>query len=326
VENNGFSEDYKRFYFSDIQGIITRKTRRGMVWSIVLACLLASCLAGALFFEREPVRIFFWAVSGVFLAFVLFNTLRGSTCICHILTAVQEEQLPSLNRLRVARRVIGALRGVIEKTQGVLGPEEVNTYVNEGIDYSKPSADRLRRSQARRREIRHDDGAMHMIAFALLLADGALIAIDLLHHTRAISIASYALGMTYSIGIIIALVKQRGSDVPAGVRRVAWFSLGFVCISSFLIYVVMVTALMGQMVQMAQKAQDPQEMMTQWDMYQAMLELSPQDSPFLIAVYMFSAAGSFILGALGLVRVKKHRDDSARARHGAQYSGRGVTA
>jgi hypothetical protein len=307
VDNNGFSEDYKRFYFSDIQGIITRKTRRGAVWSILLAFLIASSLTGALFLERESVRIFFWAFSGIFFAFFLINILRGPTCICHILTAVQEEQLPSLNRLRVARRVIGTLRGVIEKTQGILGLEEVNAFESEGVIHPTPSVHR--RPQARKQEIRHYDGAMHMIAFALILADGVLIGIDLLSHTMAIIVASSALGMIYSICIIIALAKQHESDVPATVRRVSWVSLGFVCICSFLIYIVMVTALAGH---------EPQGMMTQWDMYRAMLDLSPQDSPFLTAVYMFSAAGSFTLGALGLVRVKKHRDDSASARHAVQ--------
>ena len=48
------------------------------------------------------------------------------------MTAVQEDQLPSLNRLRVARKVIGTLRLAIEKVQGTLSPEEVNIHQSEG--------------------------------------------------------------------------------------------------------------------------------------------------------------------------------------------------
>jgi len=53
--------------------------------------------------------------------------------------------------------------------------------------------------------------------------------------------------------------------------------------------------------------------MSQWDMYRALLDLSPQDSPFILAFYMFTAACSLTLGALGLIRVKKHRDHPAIA-------------
>jgi len=316
VENNGFSEDYKRFYFSDIQGIITRKTRRGAVWSIVLACLIASSLAGALFLEREPLRIFFWAFSGVFFAFFLINILRGPTCICHILTAVQEEQLPSLNRLRVARRVIGALRVVIEKTQGVLGPDEVKASESEEVVHPSPSVQRFQKPRNRKQEVRHYDGAIHMIVFALILADGLLTGILVFRHTAIMSGVSSVLTLLWSILIVIALVRQRETDIPGSVRTMTWVSLGFLCLSYFLGYILMITTMV---------ANRQQEFTTQWDFYRAMLNLSPQDFPFRMAVYLFSAACSIALGALGLIRVKKHRDDSARARDSVQYPGREVT-
>ena len=53
VDNHAFSEDYKRFYFSDIQAIITRETRRGAVWSIALSLMCACSLTAALFLENR---------------------------------------------------------------------------------------------------------------------------------------------------------------------------------------------------------------------------------------------------------------------------------
>jgi hypothetical protein len=305
VDSNGFSEDYKRFYFSDIEGIITRKTKRGVTWNIVLALMMASSLTGALFLEAESFRIFFWILSGTFLVFLVGNIFRGPTCICHIMTAVQEEQLPSLNRLRVARKVIGILRPAIEKAQGKLGPEEVKATESQGVVQPMLSMQNSRRSQGRKHQIRHDDGTMHMIAFALLLIDGLLTSINLFHHTVAMAVGSSFVMVMYSICIVIALVKQYGSDIPGTVRRVAWASLGFICVSYFLSYILFILTIPTLMMRR------PNAMITQWDMYRAMLDLSAQDSRLVMVVYVFAATCSLVLGALGLVRVKSHRDRSA---------------
>jgi hypothetical protein len=314
VVSNGFSEDYKRFYFSDIEGIITQKTRRGSNWNIALALMIACSLLGALFLESESIRILFWIFSGTFFIFLVLNIYRGPTCICHIMTAVQEEQLPSLNRLRVARKVIGTLRLAIEKAQGKLEPEEVK----EEIVHPKPHVQISRRSRGRIHQIRHDEGIVHMIAFALLLIDGILTGINILHHTLAIAIVSSFMSVMYCILIVVALVKQYGSDIPGTVRRIAWASIGFICISYFLSYILWFTTIPTLMIQR------PDTMMTQWDMYRTLLDLSARDSRVVMVVYAFTATCSLILGALGLVRVKEHRDRSASLSRPKQNSGGGV--
>ncbi len=307
VENNGFSEDYKRFYFSDIQAIMTRKTRRGTAWDFVLAFLLGCSFAGAFFVAAESFRIPFWILSGTFLVFLAVNVFRGPTCVCHIITAVQKDQLPSLNRMRVARKVIETLQPAIERIQGRLSPEEVDVDENGG-DTPQP----LRNPHARGHEIRHDEGAVHMMAFAVILLDGVLTGSLLLYHTATMAGVSSVLTLAYSILIIVALVKQHESDLPATVRRITWASLGFVCVSYLLSYVLMITTLMSNRLD---------RMVTQWDMYRVMLDLSPQDSLPVAVVYAFAAACSLVLGALGLVRVKRHRDDSASASRSGQNSG-----
>jgi hypothetical protein len=299
VDSNGFSEDYKRFYFSDIQAIITRRTRRGTTWSVVLALILVCFLMGALFLENERARIFFWFFSGTFFVFLFINILRGPTCTCHIMTAVQEDELPSLNRLRVAWKVIGKLRLAIEKVQGALSPGEVSIDAKEEILHPARPAGRLRQSRARGQQIRHDGGTLHLMAFAFLLLDGILIVIELLHHSMVVTGVSSVLTLIYCILIIIALVRQVESDIPGTVRKMTWASLGFVCVSYFLSYILMVTEFVRD---------KSERMITQWDMYRTMLDLSPQDSRLVMGVYAFAAACSLVLGALGLLHVKRHRD------------------
>jgi hypothetical protein len=45
------------------------------------------------------------------------NWLRGPTCICHLKTAVQTENLPSLNRVKNIQKILGMLKPKIEKAQ-----------------------------------------------------------------------------------------------------------------------------------------------------------------------------------------------------------------
>ena len=152
VDNQGFSEDYKRFYFSDIQAIVTRKTKRGAVWNTILACMIACSLAGALFPEDTPVRILFWVLSGTFLVFLVINLLRGPTCVCNIITAVQEDLLPSLNRLRTAQKVIDILRQAIEGTQGKMTPAEVIARSNDVTNRPQPPVNNRRQSSDKQTE------------------------------------------------------------------------------------------------------------------------------------------------------------------------------
>jgi ABC-type multidrug transport system fused ATPase/permease subunit len=301
IDNKVFSEDYKRFYFSDIQAIITRKTKSGAVWNIVLAFLTACVLPGVLLPNDESLRLFFWIVCGIILVALLINILRGPTCICHIMTAVQEDKLSSLHRLRTARKTIRTIRRAIEKVQGMLSLEEINASHRKDSIHAKASLNTLRRPHGRGRQIRHYNGTVHMIAFISLIADGILTSIAFVYHTLLISAASSALGVIYFMCIIIALAKQYASDIPRMVRVTTWASLVFVLISYVLSYILMITAFMRK----------PHVVMSQWDMYRAMLDLSPHDSSFLMAIYEFSAICALVLGVLGLIGLKKHRDISA---------------
>jgi hypothetical protein len=222
------------------------------------------------------------------------------------MTAVQEDELPSLNRVRVARKVIGKLRLAIEKVQGALRPEEVSIDPKEEILHPTRSTGRLRQSSARGQQIRHDGGTLHLMAFAFLLLDGILIVIELLYHSMVVTGVSSVLTLIYCIFIIIALVRQVESDIPGSVRKMTWASLGFVCVSYFLSYILMVTAFVRD---------KSERMITQWDMYRIMLDLSPQDSRLVMGVYAFAAACSLVLGALGLLHVKRHRDHWGSTSH-----------
>jgi hypothetical protein len=117
VDTHLFSEDYKRFYFRDIQAIVIGKTRRGMVLNIVFSLFTASWLLIAIN-QSEPIGVTLWLiVTGVFAVMLGINAWRGPTCTCYLVTAVHKEILPSLNRIKEAEKVSQILRKHIENAQ-----------------------------------------------------------------------------------------------------------------------------------------------------------------------------------------------------------------
>ena|SRR5436190_2801872 len=129
-----FSEEYKRFYFRDIQAIVVRKTKRHIYWNWMIGVLFGLCcvVLAVGFFEMSSRSIqssdifglIVWGAPAVAcLAFLYLNYVFGPGCICHVRTAVQNEELSPLKRFRAARKVIERLRPNIEKAQGPLAPE-----------------------------------------------------------------------------------------------------------------------------------------------------------------------------------------------------------
>ena len=127
VHSTGYSEDYKRFYFRDIQAIITRKTEFGKIVNAGLVCLSIVFLAPALA-ASGALQLFLGICAAILVLALLVNWGRGPTCVCHIRTAVQTENLPSLNRLHTVRKVLAILRPVVEKAQSTLTPAGLRRF------------------------------------------------------------------------------------------------------------------------------------------------------------------------------------------------------
>lgn len=122
VSSSTIGERYKRFYFADIQAILLRKTAHLMIWSIVWALLAASFGLLAIASEEVPARATFATFAAIFGIAFLLHLTRGPTSQCHVRTAVQTEELPSLRRLRTARKVLAQLRPRIEAAQMPASP------------------------------------------------------------------------------------------------------------------------------------------------------------------------------------------------------------
>src|SRR5436309_15869094 len=117
-----FSERYKRFNFREIQAVVTRRTKRRDILSVIFA--FTAIFFGVLsVFTDSGWQTFLFVMTGTVLFALLVNWLRGPTCVCHLRTAVQIEELSPLKRFRATRKVIERLKPDIEAAQGALAPE-----------------------------------------------------------------------------------------------------------------------------------------------------------------------------------------------------------
>ena len=144
VETNGFTETYKRFYFRDIQAIFIRRTIRRKTWNWILGTLAAMCVLAwsyDLIFGSGVsaagivTGTIFTTLFGVPL---LINNLLGPTCVCRLRTAVQEDEVPALNRDKRFKKIMERVRPLIEEAQGLLPREEIPARMQELAAQNQP--------------------------------------------------------------------------------------------------------------------------------------------------------------------------------------------
>ena len=124
VKSARFREEYKGFYFRDIQAIVTARAPRvhistrtaliGALWSV--ACSVALAVGAA---ARMPIEWVLWSVGvGLAIAWTYVSAVRS--CRCRIYTAVSSEELPSLYRTWTARRFLAAVEPAVAQAQGAI--------------------------------------------------------------------------------------------------------------------------------------------------------------------------------------------------------------
>ena len=131
VKSARFREDYKRFYFRDIQAIVTAdaprfhlSTRGALAAVVWLGALIFAIgfAAGAGRLSRIAPQTAWWVLGTIALVVVAawaFISARMS-CRGRIYTAVSSDELPSLYRKWTARRFLEQVQPYITQAQGAL--------------------------------------------------------------------------------------------------------------------------------------------------------------------------------------------------------------
>lgn len=288
-------EDYKRFYFADIQSIITHKTITGKIQNLVISLFLLGF--GTMLVALDgPAAMVGGIMAACFAIFLIVNWVRGPTCATYLQTAVQTEKLHSLYRLKSARKVMDRLKPLIEQVQGRLTPEMLRQKASQG---QKTGSDTLSALPPKRavRNLRSESGIAHLSLFSLILLDGLLVILNAEVQMSALTLASTFATMGIGVCVVIALVKQRDSNIPKALRNLTWTTLGFVCVSF----------LMGYIFTFLLAFKNPDIMGNQWKLIERIAAMSFFDNPIMASLNILALCGAFGLGVPGLIWVARHR-------------------
>ena len=293
-------EDYKRYYFDDIQAIVTRKTGSGRIQNIVIGalsglfCLFAVTSGGGW-------SVFHAAVAAAILLILLINLLKGPTCETVLLTAVQTEKLYSLHRLKTTEPVMNRLRSIIERRQGRIDP---NIFDQPSVFSSARRANRTP-GGAKQRSLsaqRHERGRVHLLLFALLVAEGLIVAASFMLTHVALTLLGSATTMLLGICVVVALVKQHESNLKRSLRTLTWAALGYVCFSF----------IAGYIVSMGIAFRHPEILRNQWEFFKLLSTTTPWESPFIMTINIIAISGAAVIGISGLFMLKNPKQATHR--------------
>lgn len=288
-------EDYKRFYFNDIQSVIIRKTPVGQFQNALLGCFALLFMLMTLTLDGGW-SVFCGVVAGIMMVFLLVNFFRGPTCETKLMTAVQTEKIHSLHRLKNTFKAMDRLRHDIHRVQGTLTREDLETIAARRLHNKVPEA-RFQTLGSQTLSRKHEKGRAHLILFAVLLIDGVLVALGFLLTHVALTILSAVTGICMGIFVTIALVRQYDSDMTGSLRAITWCSLGFIAI--------MFVA--GYAFSVALALKNPGIVYNQWEVFKLISTLSPWENSLKLGFDIFTICGTFIIGVTGLIMLKRSR-------------------
>jgi uncharacterized membrane protein len=137
AERSWYVEEYKRFYYRDIQAVIMRRTRGYFIANTILTALFICFSVFAL--VGGPVGSWIFGImAAVLLLFLLINIFQGPTCRTHLKTAVQVEEMPSWRRIWRTEKGLARLRERVLEAQGSIAPEEAKARLSELINPQAP--------------------------------------------------------------------------------------------------------------------------------------------------------------------------------------------
>lgn len=131
VETEGYTESYKRFYFRDIQAITLRQTKRMLVLAIVTGSFTALFGSVVVLADAIEAKWVFGILGAICAIPFILNFIYGPTCACQLRTAVQIENMPSMGRVRRARKVIARIAPLIAAAQGQITAAEIPQRLQE---------------------------------------------------------------------------------------------------------------------------------------------------------------------------------------------------
>ena len=303
VESSGYTEQYRRLYFKDIQAVIIRETSRKRDLGILFASLaFLSALPALIQLDALASPLSFMGVlaSTGFLVMLLLNLYRGPTCTCCVQMPLAAHELPTLKRRRNVEAFLTLLKAQVEKLQGRLSREELSAGLYRlALSTQQPSPLASLSTRTAPVPSRELSSRIHSFAFGCLILDAALAWLSIHHNDLLLTMVNAFTSTVLSVLLITSAVRQWKSSLPVVVKTLLWSGFGvFLSYKLFFWMYIYAIFILGNQVE---------ALRDQWSLFSAVAKLSPHDHPLLVKVMMGYAATALIAGCSGLVTLTMDR-------------------
>jgi hypothetical protein len=226
VKSARFQEQYKRFYFRDIQAIVVTKSPRWVVSTPVFAG--AALLLTAVLIVRMLLPVltdWLWLLLAALTGAWIYVSAAQS-CTCRMYTAVSREDLPSIYRMWTARKALAELEQRIAQVQGVF-PENWAEAVD--LRTLGPAAPANSAAAAgRRAATAHSRTWVSDIFLASLFADAVVTMLQINSRSPWLANLSMPLTVVQMASAIGIFVQRYRGELRIGMQRLAIAALLFI--------------------------------------------------------------------------------------------------
>jgi len=215
VRSLRFREEYKRYYFRDIQALVVAKKPRFHLSTRAAAIGAVIGLILSPFVFSQAIPNGGYIAAGVCAALIIAWSYVSAahSCTCRIYTAVSRDELPSVYRTWVARRFLAAVTPAIAATQGTMEQAAEGAAAVEAMPRQEPAAREKRRRHAYGYYVLlaalFAQAGQHWLTLAYsvlwtsrvssvlpILAMGAAIAVMVEYHWKIVSSLQYKMAVT----------------------------------------------------------------------------------------------------------------------------------
>jgi hypothetical protein len=297
VESTGYSEDYSRYYFKDIEALVSRRTARGKIINAAFGMLTAICLLAALgtaFADRS------WLVAAGFFLLLLFaNLFLGPTCRCHLYTSIGSSELPTICRFRTLKKLVDRLHPAIALSQGEIDRRQVVALTAAAQTGPSPAAEvappKIPSFPARPDISAPDTAKPHLGAFLFLILHAFVVVLWRLYGTDLLLWLTVGTSLLFFGAAIVALVRQQEHPVAPLAKWMTWGGIAALSAGSVGGYFFTLFLNMQRM------GQTKPGSFNQFDLYKG---ISPAGHPAFSAFLLVYAALATAVAVTGLLSLR----------------------
>jgi hypothetical protein len=300
VESVFFKEHYKRFYYSDIQSIVMRRTDAQVLWACIWGVLAFIFGLTAYLLPDTPIISGFFTM--FFLVLLVGDIALGPACTVYLQTAAQVQKISSLKRVRTARKAMARIKGLVEAAQGAWDPHSGGRQARPAS--AAASTTRAASGPAPTGALISDASAeptvafkpnLHQILFGLMLSLGVMGAAQLQLKNLPLAALETFVHLAAQVMAIVTLTRWHRQTAGTLINKLNWIALVLVTLFT----------IVGYGLYLAASFSNPQVNYHHWVMFKKVFELQWLEHPLTLAGNIVYACGNLLLGCTGWLALRR---------------------